>query len=190
MLLETFPISAEHFTRIKKLLFWHTASSSHSPCLSWEISTPEGFHALINAVQGTGWRRWGSVCSCRGWNLTGITEMSWNSSQGYGAAVWMATGSLGQTSKAGDLSFPWEKLECTKLCLEMIMRQFMGQEWHSQQEDWTRLSPQMSSSLSNFKSVPSNAVASNLICGKAHFSTSQVVQQRKLKANPSWLTLN
>lgn len=54
--------------------------------------------------------------------------MSWDSSHGYSAAVWMATGSLGQTSKAGELSFLQENLEWTKFCLEMIMGQFMGQE--------------------------------------------------------------
>lgn len=66
VLLETFPISAEHFTRIKKVLFWNIASSSHSSCLSWEISTTGCTHTLMHAAQGILWRHWGSLCSCRG----------------------------------------------------------------------------------------------------------------------------
>lgn len=152
---ETFPLSTEHITRIKTLLFWYTATQpAHLIALMPFLGNQHDRVLLYANTCGTG-EQTGDVvglCVAAG-TITSLGSQRW-------AAIalmvrvlqWMATGSLGQTSqegKAGELPFPWEKQECMKFYLGMddepVYRSGLAQSAGGLDGQ----SPEVSSTLSN-----------------------------------------
>lgn len=171
----TFPLSTEHTTRIKNLLFWYTATQpAHLIALMPFLGNQHNRVLLYTKACGTG-EQTGDIVGLRvaAGTITSLGSQRW-------AAIaltvrvlqWMATGSLGQTGqegKAGELPFPWEKQECMKFYLGMddepVYRSGLAQSAGGLDKTVSRsvFQPQQ---LYNSSLYPSNRVPTNLIWGE------------------------
>lgn len=101
---ETFPLSTEHITRIKNLLFWYTATQpAHLIALMPFLGNQHNRVLLYTNACGTGEQTADAVGLCVAAGTTAsLGSQRWAAiALMVGVLQWMATGFLGQTGQEG-----------------------------------------------------------------------------------------